>query len=88
MQEKGGVHTISFPNGSSIDFKEQEEGATSQDTMELKSSKDEEYAMHLYEKAEEYPYPPTRERLIPEWKKRRSDGIKRNRHHRHGKRNR
>ncbi len=24
MQEKGGVHTISFPNGSSIDFKEQE----------------------------------------------------------------
>jgi hypothetical protein len=26
--------------------------------MELKSSKDEEYAMHLYEKAEEYPYPP------------------------------
>ena len=75
--KQDGVHTITFPNGSSIDLKE---------------FKDEDEAHNkvlVYENnAPTFSYPPVRERQIPEWKKRRSDGIKRNRHHRHGKRNR
>lgn len=38
-----------------------------------------------YEKVEDHPYPPVRQSVPPEWKKKRSDGIRRQKNHRRGK---